>query len=69
MRIARFGMWCVSVAGFPAAAAAAYAAYGRGLTPYPGISFPYPTGNFLPLIPLPAAATTTAHYPPHPMHL
>ena len=35
----------VNGVGFPAAAAAAYAAYGRGLAAYPGIGFPYPAGN------------------------
>ncbi|CAG0914917.1 unnamed protein product [Notodromas monacha] len=45
--------------GFPAAAAAAYAAYGRGLAAYPGIGFPYPAGNVsstchnVPVLPFP----------------
>jgi RNA-binding protein Musashi len=36
--------------GFPAAAAAAYAAYGRGLAAYPGIGFPYPADELFAVI-------------------
>jgi RNA-binding protein Musashi len=37
---------CVLLAGFPAAAYAAYAA-GRGYSGYPSFGLPYPTGNHL----------------------